>query len=409
MDAVRPDHLSCYGYDRIKTEGIDFIAEEGVLFENCIASSCLTPVSHASILTGKDPPTHGIRDPFCQISKRTLAEIFKMNGYNNAGFVGIDFIGTKHGFNKGFGYFEEPKEKDAWNVKEYNQKGETMNTRWGHWWVEKMLNWLKENASSPFFIWGHYFEAHFLAEKNLLYSNKIDHGELSEHAYYDAKIKYMDNNLFLPMIKTLKKFNLWEKTVIVVTSDHGEILGPLKPSWGDFYFNYPQHKTMYDSDLKVPLIIKTSSEIKCKRIKQSTRAIDIVPTLVELLNIETDDTYDGTSLIPLIKEQPMEEQPAYSEELYKERGEGALQSYRTSKFKLIRNNTNNKEEFFDLLKDPDENNNIIYSENPEHKSIIREFRGKLDKCLNGFRVQADLDEEDENKVMERLKSLGYIG
>ena len=93
MDAVRPDRLSCYGYDRIKTKGIDAIAEEGVLFKNCIAASCLTPVAHASILSGKNPDKTGVRDPFCIVKTTLVSDILKREGYKVPGdvsFVGMD-------------------------------------------------------------------------------------------------------------------------------------------------------------------------------------------------------------------------------------------------------------------------------------------------------------------------------
>ena len=81
MDAVRPDRLSCYGYDKIKTKGIDAIAKEGVLFKNCICTSCLTPVSHASILSGKNPDKTKVRDPFDVVKTRMISEILKEHGY----------------------------------------------------------------------------------------------------------------------------------------------------------------------------------------------------------------------------------------------------------------------------------------------------------------------------------------
>ena len=105
LDAVRPDHLGCYGYDKIKTPNIDEIATNGVLFENCITASCLTPVAMASALTGVYPNRHGLRDPFSAVNFETVTEYFKKGGYETAAFVGIDFLNSARKFNKGFSIF----------------------------------------------------------------------------------------------------------------------------------------------------------------------------------------------------------------------------------------------------------------------------------------------------------------
>ena len=236
MDTVRPDHLSCYGYDKIETKGIDLIAKEGVLFKNCIAQSCLTPTSHASILTGKNPDKTRFRDPFCKVKSKMISEILKEVGYKTAGFVGIDFLSKKHGFARGFDVFDEPTDETSWNTKKYKRGKLEMDTNWGNWWVEKMLNWIKENHSNNFFIWGHYFEVHFLAEKKLLFEHKLKRNELSDWAFYDAKIKYMDEWLIQGMIKTLKNLGIWNNTSIIITSDHGETLGTRQPNWETLSF-----------------------------------------------------------------------------------------------------------------------------------------------------------------------------
>ena len=178
MDTVRPDHLSCYGYNKIETKGIDLIAKEGVQFKNCIAQSCLTPTSHASMLTGQYPDKTKFRDPFCKVKSNMISEILKNEGYKTAGFVGIDFLSKKHGFSKGFDVFDEPTDETSWNTKKYKRGKLEMDTNWGNWWVERMLDWIKENYSNNFFIWGHYFEVHFLAEKRLLFENKIERDKL---------------------------------------------------------------------------------------------------------------------------------------------------------------------------------------------------------------------------------------
>lgn len=402
MDAVRADRLSCYGYKGIKTKGIDTIAKEGILFKNCIATSCLTPVAHASILSGKNPDKTGVRDPFSKIKTKLISEIFKEQGYKTAGFVGIDLIGSRHGFNKGFDYFDEPTGDSSFHTMWFKGDKQKIKATLGNWWVDRMFKWLEEHADSPFFIWGHYFHVHFLAEKELLYSGKLKPDELYDYAYYDAKIKYMDEQLFQPLIKKLKKLGIWHTTTIVITSDHGETLGPKQPTWKTFYFDYPQHKTMYDPDLKIPLIIK-NRYLDPKIIDHTVRSIDIVPTILDLLDIPVKEDFDGVSLLPLIKGENFPELIAYSEELFKNRGPGSLQCVRTPRYKLIRNLTKNTEEFYDLQKDPEEKINIIDTTDPKEREIIELFRKIMDKMYESYESKVVFSEKEKiKKVLKKL-------
>jgi arylsulfatase A-like enzyme len=394
MDAVRPDRLSCYGYDKIETKGIDDVAEEGVIFKNCISSSSLTPVATASILSGKNPDKTGVRDPFNVVKTRMISDILKEQGYVTAGFIGIDLIDSKHKFNNGFDHFDETTEEDSFHTMFFKNGKQKLKATLGSWWVDRMFDWLKAHAEDSFFIWGHYFHVHFLAEKDLLFSGKLDPNQLYDFAYYDAKVKYMDEQLFLPLNATLKELGIWDDTTIVVTSDHGETLGTKQPTWKTFFFNYPQHKTMYEPDLKVPLIIKNRN-LKQNKINHTVRSIDIVPTIVDLLNLPTDEKFDGLSLLPLIRDEEFPELITYSEELFKNRGAGSLQAVRTPRYKLIRNVTKNFEEFYNISKDPIEKTNIINTANPDEKILINQFREIMNKMYISYKSKVSLTKEDK--------------
>jgi arylsulfatase A-like enzyme len=407
MDAVRPDRLSCYGYGKIKTKGIDSIAAEGVLFKNGIATSCLTPVACASILSGKYPDKTKLRDPFGVVETKIISEMLNQCGYKTAGFVGVDLIDSRHHFHKGFDLFDEPTEADSFHTMWFRGDKKELKATLGSWWIDRMFKWLKDNAKENFFIWCHYFHVHFLAEKELLYSGKLNSDELSDYAYYDAKVKYMDEQLFQPLVDTLKDLDIWHNTTVVVTSDHGETLGTKQPTWKTFYLEYPQHKTMYEADLKVPLIIKNSN-LQSMKIDHTVRSIDIVPTLIDLLNIPTTETFDGITLTPLFKGQELSELTAYCEELFENRGAGSLQAVRTGCYKLIRNLTKNKLEFYNLQKDAEEKQNIIETCSTKEKETAQQFEKIMDKFLAGYVAGSAISEKDKKQVEEKLRSLGYI-
>lgn len=403
LDAVRPDHLSCYGYDSIRTPNIDEIAANGILFENSISASCLTPVSMASTLTGLYPDKHGLRDPFKSIKRKTIAEFFKSKDYKTAGFVGIDLLNAKRNFSRGFDVFKEPTEDVGWHNKKYKdqESSDEINTIWGYWWVDEFLDFIEQNCDNKFFVWGHYFETHVAAERWLLGEGFIEEGVLSDWDYYDAKIKCVDEKLFKPLIKLLKERRIWEDTTLIVMSDHGETFEehPHKDNW-------PQHQSMYNTDLRSALIVKNKDLGRDISVKNKVRTIDVVPTLLELFDEKTWDL-DGESLIPLIKENKQTNRVAYSEELYELRGYGSLQAIQDERFKLIRNNTRNELEFYDLQGDPLEKNNLVGNEG--YAELIRKFEERLDEFLKTEEKNKEVfTKEEEDRIKERLKALGYI-
>jgi len=207
MDEVRHDHLGCYGYERIKTPNIDFFASEGVRFETAVSTSCFTPPSHATILTGVYPNRHNLRDPFSGVEWKMISEIFQENGYRTAGFVGVNLLGRANHFDAGFQLYDEPKHEEIWKRCGFpgEERGEVL---WGNWWIPRMLEWLRSNADDPFFIWTHYFDVHQSAEKILLEMGKIQEGIMPEYAYYDPKIQYMDTAYFGPLRETLEDLNI---------------------------------------------------------------------------------------------------------------------------------------------------------------------------------------------------------
>jgi arylsulfatase A-like enzyme len=402
LDAVRPDHLGCYGYDKIKTPNIDEIASNGVLFENCITASCLTPVAMASTLTGVYPNRHGLRNPFCSVNFETVTEYFKKAGYETAGFVGIDFLNAARKFNMGFSVFKEPTEEVGWHKKNYkSQDGREIGTIWGYWWVDELLHFVEKNHDRNFFVWGHYFETHIAAERWLLGAGFIKEGLLADWDYYDAKIKCADDRLLNPLIDVLKRNGIWEQTTVVLMSDHGETFDehPHKDSWA-------QHQSMYNTDLRNALIIKNEHLGKNVRVRNKVRTIDVFPTLLEIFHSEAPGR-DGESLVPLVAKNKPTNRIAYSEELYELRGYGALQAIQDEKFKLMRNLSLGEEEFYNLAEDPLEKKNLIAKW--QYQKLINNFREKLDEFLVTKVDNAPpFSREQEDEIKKRLKSLGYI-
>jgi len=410
LDEVRPDHLSCYGYKKINTSAIDRVAREGVRFQTCISSSELTPIAMGSVITGKYPNKHGMRDPYCYITGPSIAEILKINGYNTAGFVGNGLLSKKNGFAQGFDFWNETSEETCWLEFQYPGVETKEIVYVGNYWVEEFFKWLKDNCREKFFMWGHFYEVHEGSEHSLLEKGLIKEGEFSEFSYYDAKIKMADEKLIGRLLETLNELGLSENTTLVVMSDHGTNLGehPVDLIPGrKGKKKYPQHTTMYDCDLKVAMIIKDEDLPRGKKVEGVVRSLDLVPTLLDLVGISGEEyDFDGSSLLPVIEKGKAKGREVYSEDLFEIRGKGALQSFRTDDFKFMRNLTLGLEEYYDLREDRQEKNNIV--EKIDKQTIIN-----LRKKLNAF-LRTEVSEgnvfykKEKETINKRLRALGYI-
>jgi arylsulfatase A-like enzyme len=408
LDEVRPDHLSCNGYNKINTNHIDLVAKEGVRFETCISTADFTPIAMGTVITGKYPHKHGVRDAYCHITGPSIGGILKKNGYITAGFVGNGLLAKQHGFAEGFDFWNETSKETSWLEVRYAGSDQIFYE--GNYWVEEFFQWLKNNHKERFFVWGHLYETHEGSEHSLLKKGLIKEGELTEFDYYDAKIKMADEKLIGRLLKTLAELNIIDDTILVVMSDHGTNLGehPVKPiPWRKEDKRYPQHTTMYDHDLKVAIIIKGGGLPKGKEVKGMVGSVDLVPTLLDLVGIPSEKIdFDGTSLLPAIEKGEVKGREIYSEDLFEARGEGALQSIRTDVYKFIRNLTLGTEELYDLTKDPREMNNIL-NEIDKDKTI--ELRKKLNVFLKGSVSQGrQFSKNVREKIDKRLRALGYI-
>jgi len=408
LDEVRPDHLSCCGYKKINSTHIDQVAEEGVRFETCISTADFTPIAMGTVITGKYPNKHGMRDAYSHIVGPTIGEIFKKNGYKTAGFVGNGLLAKQHGFGEGFDFWSESSKEKSWMELKY--AGSDVIAYEGNWWLEEFFEWLKNNHKDSFCMWGHLYETHEGSEESLLKRGLIKKGELPDFAYYDAKIKMADEKLIGRLLMTLDELNISDDTIVVVMSDHGTNLGehPAKQiPWRAEGHTLPQHTTMYDHDLKVVMIMKGVGLPKGKVVKGMVGSVDLLPTLMNLVGISTEGyDLDGTNLLPVIEKAESKGREIYSEDLFEPRGEGALQSIRHDDIKFMRNLTLGTEEFYDLTTDPEEKNNII-------DEIDRDRGIGLRKRLNALLKMKvsegkGFSQKEKDQIDQRLRGLGYI-
>jgi len=337
IDTLRNDHLGCYGYRRKTSPHIDRLAKRAVLFENFITQANLTPISQMSILTAQYPRANGMiefESSEADVTGRRLPEILKYYDYYNAAFLSsIEFyknvklsrtgalIPARSVFEKHFDVYE-PTRKNGdipWDA----------------------LGWIKRNKEKKFFLWLPLGSVHWPyswmvpeADRKVFdpprYSpffrkygafpnankdymgigilSRIYRGEyycdfspahrLTKEdvafiiARYDAGIRYTD--MFIGrLLSVLEKQDLMDKTLIILHSVHGEDLGE---------HGYFQHYDIYDTEVKNALLIKfPGNKFRGKRIFHQVQGIDIVPTLLDYLQIPLDESFQGRSVTALIK------------------------------------------------------------------------------------------------------------
>jgi len=419
LDTTRADHLACYGYPHPVSPRIDGLAAQGVLFANAYTTAAVTPVSHASILTGQYPYTHGLRVMHGLSNNRlpdsavTLAEILKDAGYQTAAFISAFPAGSHFGLDQGFDTFDENfLEKPVDQIVDPSGGVNTgKNQRRADATTDLALNWL---AGGPgrFFVWLHYFDPHdayvappmeFLQPFLPFTGTPVDR----LRQLYDIEIQYMDQQIGR-IFDALVADGRLDDTVVVIVSDHGQGLGD---------HNWWTHGILYQEQIKAPLIIRAPGVPAGRRVKPLVRTIDIVPTILGLvgLNPKRYAPMDGTSLMPMLKgEVPDPGYVAYADSvnLLDYRPEMGTVEHKTDMlfavtdghwkyiFHMIRKE---ESELYDLTEDPHELRNL-YAERPgEVERLGENLRARP---FQPQRNQGGGQLSDED--LERLRSLGYL-
>ncbi|NUO07813.1 MAG: sulfatase [Candidatus Brocadia sp.] len=372
---------------------IDRIATDGILFSQAVSQAPYTPASHASIFTGLNPFNHGIRQFIgFKINPKamTLAERLKRDGFQTGGFVGSNAMGEIYGLHRGFDIYDSDSNQSIGKV------GNLKLFRRDHKEVtEKALQWMSK-TDGRFFLFVHYFDVHETSEHPITY----------QPLYQILKMKEVDQSVRRITQFLIDKV-LYDDTVIVILSDHGN----------DFGIHEPGHREyLYDTTLLVPLIIKADRSFSGLRISRQVRLIDVMPTVLELLGLPIDNSEDceqmeGISLLPLCRGQYQEELPAYSEtciELSDEQWEILKNSYMSLRFsgwKIIVDKINHKKSLYNLNTDPLECNDV-YMTNREMAELLTH---KLDNLLTQPAQTKDtMTEEEISMVKESLRGLGYL-
>jgi arylsulfatase A-like enzyme len=388
-DALRADHLGCYGARFVNTRTIDELAAGGLRFDQAVTAAPWTAPSMTSMVTGLYPHRHRYLhwDAELDPATETLFASFAGHGYEVGTFV----------FDLNYLFNDLPEA----NVLGTSEK------------LDRAIAWLRENRSKPFLLFFHNWATHMpygvlhsersdwrVSKREVIEGIQSDSAsalEETREAYRQA-VERQSETLVASFLEELESLGLREQTVFAFLSDHGE-------SWGERFAEkenvkgvYHMHgATLYDEVVQVPLILSAPGRLDPGSVYSQVRSVDLMPTLLDLAGIASPEM-DGDSLLPLVEGREEQDRPAVIAGTDK----GALSTLavRIPPWKLMLEVESGDEEAYRLDVDPRERDSRPSDAPAELRELL--FR-ELESA-----ERRELTEEEEATVAKRLADLGYL-
>jgi arylsulfatase A-like enzyme/Flp pilus assembly protein TadD len=373
IDTLRVDGVGCYGLRHVETPNLDRIAEKGVLFENAFAQAPLTMPSHASILTGLYPTAHKVRDTggfTLDPAHVTLATALQRAQWDTAAFVASAVLKKRFGLNQGFAVYDDDMPAEQRRASEV---------------VDAANRWLGSQSGKPFLLWVHFYDPHLPYDPPEPFRTRY-----AGQPYY-GEIAYVDSEVGRLLDSVNRKS---PETIIAVLSDHGEAFSE--------HGEYAHGIFLYDTTLRIPFLLAGPGVPAGKRLTQTARSIDLLPTLLDLAGVPQVQKVQGVSLTPAFggRQVPV---ATYAETLFPKLNMGwsELRSVRVDKWKYIRAP---KPELYDVVADPAETQNVAATR-PEE---VKKLEAQLNSITGGIAEKIEPAAVD-SRTLSQLKSLGYLG
>jgi arylsulfatase A-like enzyme/Tfp pilus assembly protein PilF len=379
IDTLRADALGVYG-GRAATPNVDRLAKDGIRFTFAHSHAVVTLPSHTSILTGRYPFEHGVRDNAgyrLADNATTLAEAARAKGFATGAFVGAFPLDRQFGLAQGFDVYDDAVGTASLSEFVFPERRAEQVVAAAREWIGKQ--------TKPWFAWIHVFDPHSPYSPPTPFATEYSGNP------YAGEVAYTDSALG-PLIELARTAS--RPTTVVVTADHGEGLGDHgEPTHGVF---------AYESTLHVPLIVaqvgaNITNAGRSFVSDAPVRHIDIVPTIAALVGLQIPNL-PGRSLLDAARGG--EERDSYFEAMTPmlKRGWAPLRGVIAGREKYI---DLPLEELYDLATDPRETQNLV----PSSADRVRTLAGVL-KAL-GARMPGEQTEENA-AVRARLQSLGYL-
>jgi arylsulfatase len=412
VDTLRPDHLGCYGYARDTSPNVDGFARESLLYRRCFAQAPTTRPSCGTIISGYFPHELKIfsnRDAM-PAPVTTVAERLRENGYATIGVVSNFVLRKGGGFEQGFDYYDDQMD-EVELVRGVPERIAEKTT-------DTAISLLRIHHDETFFMWIHYQDPHGPYTPGSPYNTMFTGGENGAElpfndtvsgkggipsyqrlgdvrdlnyyvAQYDGEIRYFDTH-FKRLLDELKALDLYDKALIIFTSDHGEGMGE-----HDYYFAHGEY--VYNTLIHVPLIIRFGRE-RQGEIDEFAQLADIVPTILGSADIKTGPEYHGSDLLT----------GAPAERYIFSEMPGKYAVFKGD-LKLVYHAESDEYLLFDVTSDPYENSDLL--PDSEHAGRI----GPMVARMMSFREQDVLGSTVRRRTpaiskeeKEKLKALGYV-
>jgi len=296
IDALRPDHLGCYGYPRLTTPHIDELAKDSVILSNAFATSSWTVATLPCIFTGVEGDIHQMNWDSSSLEDNftTLPEVLQRGGWTTWQIVAhLSALAPEKNLAQGFDaglYLDWPDESRKTSSADLNTK---------------IFPWLDQHKNDPFFLFVHTIDVHrpyHLAKEytELFQAPYSGEGGADKHhiSLYDASVRFNDEH-FGRLMDKLKALDLYDDTLIILMADHGEELWD-HPDEAHITFGWGHGRTIYDEVLHIPLIIKLpESRHAATKLAQVVSQLDLFPTICDALGLPAPDDLPGRSLVGL--------------------------------------------------------------------------------------------------------------
>ncbi|HTX36506.1 MAG TPA: sulfatase-like hydrolase/transferase [Bryobacteraceae bacterium] len=389
VDTLRADHLGIYGYRRIATPNIDSFARGGTVFDAIDSQIPLTLPSHTALFTSTWPFANHVEENDGRVPAGvvTLAGVLHGRGYRTAAFVGSAPLDRHLGLDQGFDFYDSPFSIAS----EGPHNPLTVGVRRdGALVVRAARQWLGENHGQAVFAFLHFFDLH------APYSHAASTSGLPNTAGYDAEIEYVDR-LLGQLQQALVAGGWWDRSLVVLLSDHGESLG----DHGETSHGY----FVYQSTLRTPLMVHWPAGTAGypPRAAQPGGLIDVAPTILDFLKLPAPPQFSGASLLAAARSRKDDGRAVVSESVYPRDAFhwAPLRSIRAGAYQYI---DAPKPELYDLSRDPEERHNLAGAD----AAMAAKLRGRLAEIM----AQATPGHTTAGVSAERrrmLESLGYLG
>lgn len=329
MDTLRADHMSLHGYERVTDPYLVSLAEQSVVFDNAYATSSWTLTSHASLFTGRWPYEHkadGGRH--LDATYPTIAEALAARGYRTGAFNGnFETVTSRWGFARGFHHFEDYYQTlpqlavssfygrflEYYVLHKVFDMQFSIDRRWAPSVNQSALEWIGQDTGKPFFAFINYYDIHapYVSPERARFSELENPGGLvntdwttadiynpktpeqvqGEIDAYDGGIYYTDQQIKL-LMEEMQRRGWLENTIVVITSDHGELFGE--------HGLWEHHNSLYRPVIYVPLIIWYPKTVPQNlRIETPVSNAALPATMLDLLGEPAQDLFPGPSLAEL--------------------------------------------------------------------------------------------------------------